>query len=136
MVNFEFCIMGKQIDTRNIGPNDLLRFLLEITSLIAYGYWGFVQDIAPLNYILMIILPVIVAIMWGVFRVPDDPSSSGKAPIVVPGIIRLLLELAIFIGASYWFYISGLMVFGIIFMIIVIIHYIISYKRINWLLKH
>ena len=127
--------MGKQLDTREIGPNDILRFLLEIVSLIIYGYWGFIQDIVPLNYVLMIALPVIVAIVWGVFRVPDDPSSSGNGPIVVPGIVRLLLELAIFVCASVLLYISGLILIAIVFIIVVIIHYGFSYKRITWLLR-
>ena len=135
MVNSECYIMGKQIDAREIGPNDILRFLLEIIGLIIYGYWGFIQDIFPLNYVLMIALPVIVAIVWGVFRVPDDPSSSGNAPIVVPGIVRLLLELAIFVCASVLLYISGLTLIAIIFMIVVIIHYGFSYQRITWLLR-
>ena len=127
--------MKEKINQRKIGPNDILRFLLEIVSLIIYGYWGFIQDIVPLNYVLMIALPVIVAIVWGVFRVPDDPSSSGNAPIVVPGIVRLLFELAIFVCVSVLLYISGLILIAIVFIIVVIIHYGFSYKRITWLLK-
>ncbi|MBN2245139.1 MAG: DUF2568 domain-containing protein, partial [Candidatus Aminicenantes bacterium] len=34
--------------------------------------------------------------LWGTFRVPGDSSSSGKAPIPIPGFLRLFLELVIF----------------------------------------
>lgn len=39
---------------------------------------------------------MIVAAVWGVFRVPND----GGAPVVtVPGPVRLLIEAVVFIGA-------------------------------------
>ena len=37
--------------------------------------------------------PIIIAVVWGTFAVPDDPSRSGAAPIVVAGFVRLAIEL-------------------------------------------
>jgi hypothetical protein len=48
----------------------------------------------------MILIPLLAATAWGVFNVKGDPSRSGKAPVPVPGIVRLLLELAFFGSAT------------------------------------
>jgi hypothetical protein len=77
-------------------------------------------------------LPLVAAVLWGTFRVPDDP---GKAPVPVPGLVRLLLE-AVFFGAATWaLYAAGLGFLSLTFGIIVLLHYVVSYDRIAWLLK-
>ncbi|MFW9794532.1 MAG: YrdB family protein, partial [Candidatus Thorarchaeota archaeon] len=86
---------------KSVGANDVLRFILELWALVAYGYWGLNQSFGVLNYLLMIALPVVVAILWGTFAVPDDPSRSGGAPVPVPGLVRLILELLI-LGLAFW----------------------------------
>jgi hypothetical protein len=40
----------------------------------------------------------VAAIIWGVFRIPDDPNP---APVEVPGIVRLGYELFLF-GFATW----------------------------------
>jgi len=75
--------------------NLTVRFLLEITALIAIGYWGWQQSNNLLPQIgLTCGVPLIAAILWGTFNVANDPSRSGKAPVPVPGWLRLTLELA------------------------------------------
>ena len=63
--------------------NLLIRFLLELTALIALGFWGWRNGEGAFRYALAIIIPVIIAADWGTFAVPDDPSRSGSAPIAV-----------------------------------------------------
>ena len=87
--------------------NLALRFLLEIAALVAIGYWGWTQHTGVLRFVLAIGGPVLAAVLWGTFAVPDDPSRSGKAPVAVPGIIRLALELAIFAFAAWALYDAG-----------------------------
>jgi hypothetical protein len=75
------------------------------------------------------------AVLWGVFAVPGDRSRSGDAPVPVPGILRLLLELLLFGFAAWCLYDAGLVLLANIFGIVVLVHYIISYDRIIWLLR-
>jgi hypothetical protein len=120
---------------KNIGANDVLRFILELWALVVLGYWGLNQNLGVLNYALMLILPIIAAVVWGTFAVPNDPSRSGGAPIPVPGAIRLLLEFLI-LGTAFWImYTMSLILLGLVFGFLVIIHYILAHKRIRWLLS-
>ena len=115
--------------------NLIIRFLLELTALTAMGMWGWKQSDGWLKFILAFGIPIIAAAIWGIFAVPDDPSRSGTAPIVVPGIVRLTIELAIFAFATWALRDLGYARLSWIIGIIVVIHYIISYDRIIWLLN-
>jgi hypothetical protein len=118
-----------------MGKNPLnlaLRFFLELAALVAFGYYGWIQFGGALRYLLAFGLPIIAAALWGTFRVPGD---GGKPIIRVPGIIRLLIEAAFF-GLSVWcLFDAGAKVTGWIFASVILIHYLISYDRIAWLLK-
>ena len=115
--------------------NLTLRFILELVALFMAGYWAKEQNDSWQRYILMIGLPLILATLWGVFAVPDDPSRSGSAPIPISGWLRLLLEVAIFSFAIFCLHDLGYSKLTWIFAMIVLFHYILSYDRIQWLLK-
>ncbi len=66
--------------------NLAVRFILELTALVAAGMWGWHQSEGWLKFLLVITLPLLIAIVWGTFAVPDDPSRSGAAPIPISGI--------------------------------------------------
>lgn len=55
--------MSEASEKMSVGANDLLRFILELWALVAYGYWGLNQSYGLLNYALMIVFPIIVAIL-------------------------------------------------------------------------
>jgi hypothetical protein len=114
--------------------NLAVRFLLEIIALITLGALAKAQFPGALGSILMIVLPTFAAVVWGTFNVPDDPSRSGKAPVPVPGIVRLLIELDIF-GTATWALFSLNPTYGWIFGLVTLAHYALSYDRIAWLLK-
>ncbi len=120
---------------RSISANDILRFILELWALVAYGYWGLNQDFGLFNYALMLILPIAVAAVWGIFAVPNDPSRSGGAPVPVSGAVRLLLEFLILGVAGLLMYLVGLLPISLIFVVLVIIHYVLARERIRWLLS-
>jgi hypothetical protein len=110
----------------------LVRFLLELAGLFALGYWGWTQHTGALRVLLVILLPVLAATIWGVFRVPGHP---GPAPVPVPGIIRLLIEL-VFFGSAIWaLYASGRDTWGLMMAVVVILHYAASYDYIFELLR-
>jgi hypothetical protein len=116
--------------------NLAVRFLLEIVALIALGYWGWTWGQGALGYVLAVGVPVLAAVLWGVFAVPGDRSRSGDAPVPVPGWLRLLLELALFGFAVWGLWDAGAAAPAWILGGVVLLHYGLSYDRILWLLKH
>ena len=114
--------------------NLTIRFLLELATLLAMGVWGWRQGEGWVRFVLAVGIPIIVAVVWGVFAVPNDPSRSGAAPVAVPGILRLAIELAVFVFAIWALYDLGYTGLSWILGIIVAIHYITSYDRIRWLI--
>jgi len=115
--------------------NLTVRFLLEVLALIAMGIWGWYQGEGWLRFVLALGIPLIAAIVWGTFAVPNDPSRSGSAPVAVPGIVRLVIEAAIFIFAVWALYNQGFTTLSWLFGIIVIVHYLVSYDRVLWLIR-
>jgi len=113
--------------------NLAIRFILEIIALLSVGMWGWKQGGGWFRFLLAFGIPIILAIIWGVFAVPNDPSRSGEAPIVTPGVIRFAIELSFFAFAAWSLYDIGLNKSGIALSVIVILHYIASYDRIIWL---
>lgn len=112
--------------------NLALRFILELVGLFAYGYWGWTQHSGLPRWLWTLGLPVIAALAWGTFRVPGDP---GNAPVAVPGWVRLLLEAVYFGGAVWALYASGRGNWALVFALVVVIHYAVSYDRLQWLLR-
>jgi hypothetical protein len=114
--------------------NLAVRFALELLALVALGAWGRVQFQGTLGLILMILVPLLAAVAWGTFNVKGDPSRSGKAPVPVPGFVRLSLEL-IFFGSATWALFTFNPSYSWIFGLVTLTHYLVSYDRIIWLLK-
>lgn len=115
--------------------NLTVRFLLELSALFVLGLWGWQQREDGLRFVLAIGIPLLLAVLWGVFAVPNDPSRSGKAPVPVPGWLRLLLELAFF-GLAVWALAGlGYSIAAWLLGLLVFVHYLVSYDRIRWLLS-
>ncbi len=115
--------------------NLAVRFLLELSAWGAMGYWGWRQGEGALRWLLAIGIPVIAAALWGTFAVPDDPSRSGQAPVPVPGALRLVLELATFGFGAWALYNTGNTLLSLLFALVVVAHYLVSYDRVMWLIK-
>jgi hypothetical protein len=115
--------------------NLAVRFLLELAALAAMGVWGWRKGEGWTRMLLALAIPIAGALLWGTFAVPNDPSRSGKAPVAVPGILRLLLELAIFGFATWALFDRGLTALGWTLGVLVVVHYVVSYDRILWLIK-
>lgn len=119
----------------NHPANLALRFLLELAMLFGLSYWGWVRHEGAWRWILVIGLPTLAGFLWGTFRKPGDASASGKAPVPVPGWVRLLLELVLFASAAWGLLDAGAATAGWIFGAVTFVHYLLSCDRIAWLLK-
>jgi hypothetical protein len=115
--------------------NLAVRFLFEIAALIALGLMGWQYGSGIYRYVFAIGIPLSAAICWATFAVPDDPSRSGKAIVRVPGLFRLFLESVFFVSAIWSFFITGATIVGWVYMTVVLIHYLVSYDRVVWLIR-
>lgn len=115
--------------------NLAIRFLLEVSALFSLGLWGWRSGNGWLRFALASLVPIIAAVLWGTFAVPGDPSRSGTAPVAVPGVLRLVLELGIFACAAWALHHAGFTRASWMLGIIVALHYLISYDRILWLVN-
>ena len=106
-------------------------FILELCALAAIVYWGFrTGDSLMLKLLLGIGVPFVAAIVWGVFRVPNDP---GKATVAVSGPVRLVIEAAI-MGLAVWcLAAAGQTTLAWVMGIAVVVNYTLMYNRLIWL---
>lgn len=114
--------------------NLLVRFLLEIAGLVALGLLGWHFGKGVYRYLLAPGLPLMAAVLWGTFAVPDDPGRSGNTIVQIPGFVRLLLELAFFISATGSLFVIGATNLGWVYGVAVFVHYVVSYDRVLWLI--
>jgi len=78
-----------------------LRFLLELCALGALGYWGWqTGNTLPWQVAAGIGIPLVAAVVWGLFVSP-------KASIIVPGAVRLIIEVAFFALAVLALFAAG-----------------------------
>jgi hypothetical protein len=109
-----------------------VRFVLELAALGAFAYWGWTQHGGIFRLLWSLGLPLFAALLWGVFRVPED---HGKGLVAVPGAVRLLLEVSFFAGAVWCLFAAGSRGWALTLTIITSIHYIVSYDRVGRLLR-
>lgn len=113
--------------------NLALRFGLELCALVGLGVGGWsVATGAPA--LVAGAAAMMGATAWGVFNVPDDPSRSGRAPVRVTGRVRLAVEALILGSGAGGLVAAGLSAFAIIVVGLALIHYAVSWRRIEWLL--
>ena len=115
--------------------NLALRFALELTALAGIGMWAWQSGDGFWRYLFAFGSVVAAMALWGVFNVPDDPSRSGHAPVVVAGWVRLILELCILCAGAAGLYLSGYKLIGSATFILIAAHYAFSLDRIAWLLQ-
>lgn len=115
--------------------NLAFRFVLEISALIALGMGAFTLASGLFAWVLAIALPLVAAVVWGRFNVPGDESRSGQAPVVVPGSVRLIIELVFFAIAAVLASLASPVAAGVLG-VAVAIHYLLSMDRIRWLLAN
>jgi len=96
------------------GINLAVRFLLELCMLAAVGYWGFTtQSGWGIKLMLGIGLPLLIAVIWGLFVAP-------KAIYPLGGIPHLLLALILLGSGAVALFASGNPTLGWVYAIILI----------------
>ncbi len=101
--------------------NLALRFLLELCMLAAVAYWGFTTQAAWLMKILFGIgLPVLIAVLWGMFIAPKATRPLSGAP-------RLTLELILFASGAVALFASGKPTLGWVYVIVLIVNEVLLF---------
>ena len=116
-----------------------LRFCLELAALVAWGLagWELTGDAFGgwLRWLVALVLVSAAAGAWGTFRVDGDSGGEAKeAPVRVPGVVRLLLELVVLLGGAVAVTWAGVTVFGVVLGLLVVFHYATTMRRTTWLL--
>jgi Protein of unknown function (DUF2568) len=103
------------------GANLLLRFLLELFALGALGYWGFKTGSATITKIALGVgAPLVAAVAWGVYVSP-------RAPVELPGLVALLLQVVVFGSAAAALVAAGHRTLAVVFGVIVVINAVLMY---------
>lgn len=115
--------------------NLAFRFLLELTALAAAGAWGWGRFEGPARWLAAVGLPLLLMVAWGTFAVPNDPSRGGSPPVVVPGVVRLAVELAVFGAGTAALVLRGNLAAACIYATALAVHHAVSWDRLRWLLS-
>lgn len=106
--------------------NAALAFLLELAMLAAFGYWGFYGDKSLLaKWTLGIGLPVLIAIVWGMYFAPRAAHRLGN-------ISGNLLSLTLFLSASAALYYTGHTLLAIFFAVTAIVNRVLILLWKQW----
>jgi hypothetical protein len=101
--------------------NLTLRFVLELCMLAAFGYWGFNAGSDALSSALLGIgAPLVAATVWGLLLSP-------RAPISLPLLAHLALQVVIFGLAALALAASGQPTLAIVFAAVVAGHLVLKY---------
>jgi hypothetical protein len=113
--------------------NLALRFVLELLALVAVGYWVFTLS-APLGVRLIggLGLPLLLATVWAVFRVPGD---GGEPVVVVSRAVRLGLEGLVLGSAVALLLAAGPSRLAGAFALVLLLHYGLDHQRVATLLR-
>ncbi|MEU2122967.1 YrdB family protein [Nocardia niwae] len=112
----------------------VVRFLLELVAVASFGVFGWRAFDGPWKFLLVVVLPVVAAVVWGAFAVPGDPSRGGQAKIAVSGSARLVIELSVLGGGALALQYAGLPHWGPALAVLVIVYHVLAYDRVVWLL--
>lgn len=114
--------------------NLAIRFLLEITAVVGLFRLGLWITDGILAALLALVFSIGAATAWGLFNVPGDRSRSGRAPVQVSGVVRLFVEFVLLGGGAVGWFVAGPVWFGWLYTLILVVHYLLSWDRVGWLL--
>ncbi|WP_460630801.1 YrdB family protein [Leifsonia lichenia] len=105
-----------------IGPNDVLRFVLELFAIFSLGFWGFVAWPLPWNIVVGILAPAIAIVLWALFRSP-------KAVLHVDPFVKALVEIVVFASAALAWWNLGQPIVAAVFAVIATVSGIVNGRK-------
>jgi len=118
-----------------VGWNLALRFGLELGALAGLGAAAWQLSSGATRWVAVAVVPIVAAVVWGVFNVLDDPSRSGAAPVEVSGWIRLAIELLILGGGAAALATASRPSVAAVFTALIVLQYTTSWSRVEWLIE-
>ncbi len=95
-----------------IGPNEVLRFLLELFAFVSLGIWGFLAFPLPWPGVLVGIgAPVLAILLWALFVSP-------KAVFRIDPFGQALVEIAVFSAAALGWWMLGQPIVAVVFAVV------------------
>lgn len=110
------------------------RFLVELAALVCWAVVGWEVGGDTWGWVLAIGFPTVAASTWATFRVPGDLSAGKGGPIPVPGLVRLVIEVDVLALAAVFAIVVGQVVLGVVVLVAVVVHYLLTLRRVRWLL--
>lgn len=113
----------ESVQTARIGPNDILRFVLELFAIFSLCFWGFVDWPGPwLNVVVGIGAPLLAVLLWALFRSP-------KAVFRIDAFGKALVEIVVLASVVFAWWLLGQPAIAACFGIVAIISGIISGRK-------
>ncbi|WP_367947832.1 YrdB family protein [Rathayibacter sp. VKM Ac-2858] len=105
-----------------VGPNDVLRFVLELFAFVSLGLWGFLAWDLPWSIVLGIGAPVLAILLWALFLSP-------RAVLAIDVYGRSLIELLIMGAAALAWLDLGQPIVAIVFGVVAVVSGVVSGRR-------
>ncbi|MGN6803617.1 MAG: YrdB family protein [Ginsengibacter sp.] len=103
------------------GINIAAAFLLEIAMLVSFEYFGYeYPENKALKYVLMIALPLLAGVLWGIFAAPKSQQR-------LPKVQRTLFVLTIFAASVFLLNQTGETALAAVFSICIIINQVLLF---------
>lgn len=115
--------------------NLAVRFLLEVAAAIGIFRLGLHLADGILAGLLAIGMVAVGIAAWGLCNVPGDASRSGSAPVPVPGLVRLAIEIAVFATGAVGWFLTGPRWFAWTYLLAAAVHHVVSVDRLTWLTR-
>lgn len=106
-----------------IGPNDILRFLLELFAFVSLGIWGFTAFPLPWPGLLVGLgAPALAILVWALFVSP-------RAVFRIDVFGKALVEIAVFSSAAIGWWMLGQPVVAIVFAVVAAVSGILNGRK-------
>jgi len=99
------------------------------------AYLGYnLSDTTLIRLALAVLLPVAAMALWVVFRTPGDESAGKEGFVAIPGWLRLIMELSLFLIAAFGAWWAGSRIAAETLLTFTVLHYVVTWQRVRWLL--
>lgn len=105
-----------------IGPWDVLRFVIELFAFVSLAVWGFIAWPLPWNIVAGIVAPLFAIVLWALFRSP-------KAVIRIDTFGKAIIEIIVMTAAAFAWWDLGQPVVAVVFALVALLSGIVSGRR-------